>query len=160
MAIIKCRECRKKISSTAKSCPLCGCPDPRATPLENPKRKTKLSTWLVLIFFGIPLLFAVYSSATKPPPPPKTAEELRTERIERGFSGWNGAHIKLQRKIKENLKDPESYEHIETFYGDKGDFLLVRTKYRARNSFGGMTIGEIGAKTSLDGEVIEIVYSE
>lgn len=83
--------------------------------------------------------------------------ENRTKEIEKQFSGWNGAHTNLQYLIKENLKDPKSYEHISTHYYDKETYLLVTTKYRAKNSFGGYVIETIQAQTTLTGEIIQII---
>jgi hypothetical protein len=42
MALIKCRECGREVSSSAKSCPQCGAKLPK---------KTSFVTWAVLIFF-------------------------------------------------------------------------------------------------------------
>lgn len=150
MAMTKCKECGTQISTKAESCPHCGAK----------RKKTSLLTWLFLIFFVIPVLISVFIGAGSSPTPtakkPKTPEEIRTERIESGFSAWDGSHRALERWIKKNLKDPDSYEHIETRYGDKGDHLIVNTKYRARNSFGGMTIEQVSATANLDGSLIEV----
>lgn len=81
----------------------------------------------------------------------------RKSLIDKQFSAWSGSHRNLESLIEKNLKDPDSYEHIETGYFDRGDHLIVQTKYRARNGFGGMTVGYIKAKTSLDGKILEII---
>ena len=80
----------------------------------------------------------------------------RTEKIERAFSPFSGAHRELQSTIKNSLKDPDSYEHINTGYVDKGDYLIVTTTYRAKNSFGGMVVETVKAKSDLKGKVILI----
>lgn len=80
----------------------------------------------------------------------------RKEKIESQFSSWDGSHIRLQRVIKKNLKDPDSYEHAETKYWDKGDHLIVETKYRGKNSFGAVVLEEARAKISLDGQILAI----
>lgn len=92
---------------------------------------------------------------------PKTPAEIRASQVQQGFSAWDGSHRQLERWIKKNLKDPDSYEHIETSYIDKGgNELVVLTKYRARNGFGGMTIGQTAARANIDGSLIEVLASE
>jgi len=73
------------------------------------------------------------------------------------LSSWDGSCPTLERYLKKNLKDPDSYEHIETGFWNMGDHAVVLTKYRAKNSFGGYVIGYIKAKVSWDCEVTEII---
>ena len=76
--------------------------------------------------------------------------------IEQGFSKWSGAHLALEREIIKSMKDPDSYEHIETIYRDQGDYLFVTTKFRGTNSFGAKVINSVSAKTSISGIVVEM----
>lgn len=80
----------------------------------------------------------------------------RQKRIESGFSAWNGSHIALTRIIKKSMNDPKSFEHVETSYGDRGDYLVVKTTFRGKNAFGGVVLNWITAKCDLDGNVIEV----
>ena len=58
-------------------------------------------------------------------------------RIEKHFSKYDGSCISFKSFIKENLKDPSSFEHVETRYNDNNDgTVIVYMKYRAKNSFG------------------------
>jgi len=158
MALINCKECNTEISTKAKTCPKCG---------AEVTKSVGLLGFAVVLFFGW-LIFSTISTYNEHTDSaeassqkiPKTAAELREEKIKRAFSAWDGSHIYLERWIKKNLKDPDSYDHMETRYGDKGDHILVSTKYRARNGFGGMTIGQAVAKTRLDGTIIEIIAQE
>lgn len=154
MAMKPCRECKQEVSTEAKACPHCGAEKPTQA------KQFSLGSLLVLIVFGIIVWNIVTPDEPSAPPPPKTAEQIRQDEISRGFSAWDGSHVQLERYIKKNLKDPDSYEHIETRYGDQGDYLLVSTSYRARNSFGGMVVGKVIAKAAIDGQLIEIVSSE
>ena len=86
----------------------------------------------------------------------KAAEE-RKAKIESQFSVWDGAHHSLENLVEMNLRDPNSYDHISTNYFEMGDHLVVNMKYRARNGFGGMAIGFVKAKYSINGDLIEIV---
>lgn len=61
-------------------------------------------------------------------------------RIERHFSNIDGSYTKFKNYIKENLKDPSSFEHVETRYNDNNDgTVTVYMKYRGKNSFGAVT---------------------
>lgn len=88
----------------------------------------------------------------------KTPEEIAQEKIDANFSPWDGSHRELVRQLKENLKDPDSFEHIETTYRVEGDSIWVFMNYRAKNSFGGMVVEGITAITDKNtGKVIEIM---
>jgi hypothetical protein len=91
---------------------------------------------------------------------PKTVEELRKELVEKYFSVWDGSHMGLTKVIKESMNDPKTYEHVETRYGDKGDYLLVSTTFRGKNTFGGLVINKVVAKVDLEGNVLEILSQE
>lgn len=84
-------------------------------------------------------------------------QEERQERIEGGFSGWDGSHKALTRLIKSTMHNPDSYEHVETVYGDRGDHLVVQTTFRGTNGFGGVVTNSTRAKVDLDGNVLEIL---
>lgn len=77
---------------------------------------------------------------------------VRYEQIQGQFSAWSGAHKSIERYVKQQLKDPDSYEHIETGYNDNGDHLLVITKYRAKNSFGGFAVETVQARCTIAGD--------
>lgn len=87
----------------------------------------------------------------------RKAAAARQKRIEAQFSGWDGSHRTLERLIKANMHNPDSYEHVETVYGDRGDHLMVKTTYRGTNGFGAIVTNSITAKVDLDGNVLEIV---
>lgn len=89
--------------------------------------------------------------------PKETKAETREEMIKRQFSLWDGSHRGLTRYIKDSMNDPGSYEHVETYYGDKGDHLVVKTTFRGKNAFGGVVVNMIAARVDFDGNVIEIV---
>lgn len=84
-------------------------------------------------------------------------QEARQKRIESGFSAWDGSHRELVRRVKRDMNDPNSFEHVETKYGDRGDYLIVEMRFRGRNAFGGMVVNTVRARCSLDGSVQEII---
>jgi hypothetical protein len=68
----------------------------------------------------------------------------KKEERRKGFhclSPWNGSHRQTVELIKKNLKDPKSFEHIETRITpvENGNHVVF-TKYRAKNSFGGYVV--------------------
>jgi len=77
--------------------------------------------------------------------------------LSKGFSAWDGSHIKLTEVIKESMNNPDSYEHVETVYFDQGDHLIVNQTFRGKNAFGGTVKNTVKAKVSIDGEVLEII---
>ena len=66
---------------------------------------------------------------------PKTQIEVRKEIIKNAFSAWDGSHRGVTKLIKASMNDPDSYDHVETAYWDKGDHLVVKTTFRGKNSF-------------------------
>jgi hypothetical protein len=84
-------------------------------------------------------------------------KEERKERIESGFSAWDGSHRGLTKFIKASMNDPKSYDHVETVYWDQGDHLIVRTTFRGKNAFGGVVANWVKAKVDLDGNVLAII---
>lgn len=63
------------------------------------------------------------------------------------LSGFSGEHRELARLIKTDLREPDSYEHISTTIWpvDADGNHELRMRYRARNGFGGMGIGDVTA---------------
>ena len=91
--------------------------------------------------------------------------ELKAEQEERrkGFhclSEWDGRHRGLANLVKAALREPPSFEHVETRIGPRGEngrhFVLMT--YRARNGFGGMNVEQARAEISSEScEVVEIL---
>ena len=84
----------------------------------------------------------------------KTQEKLSVkdqEKRQKGFhclSGWDGSHPTVISLVKEKMRNPNSFEHIETKISpvnSTGIHKLVM-KYRAANGFGGLTISSASAK--------------
>src|SRR5690606_12808208 len=70
---------------------------------------------------------------------PKTREAEKAKKdIESHFNPWNGSHIQLVEYVKPKLRDPSSFEHVETSYVDKGDKIFVTMHFRCKNGFGGI----------------------
>ena len=160
MAVVKCGECGGKVSTKATACPHCGVADFRSRGAAS--KGGPLHTFGMVVIGGA-ILYALASGeapteqelATQA----ATAEARTAERAERdaaraakdaedrerGFhclSPWNGSHPQVVRRVKAGLRDPASFEHIETRVtpanGD-GVHRFVMS-FRAKNGFGGMNI--------------------
>lgn len=85
-----------------------------------------------------------------------SAKKEREEVILRQFSLWDGSNRHLERYIKNNMNDPDCYEHIATNYIDKNEYILVNTKIRGCNTFGAKIVQTISANIDLQGNIISI----
>lgn len=59
------------------------------------------------------------------------------------LSGWDGSHRGLVNAVKAQMRDPDSFEHIETRISpvDAQGHNAVIMQFRAKNGFGGMNVG-------------------
>jgi len=103
-------------------------------PAQTP-RKMKMGWFWLLGLFSV----SVISFINQP-----SQEEVAKETAA-GFhclSKWDGSHDEVVRLVKQNLRDPSSFELIQTrvtpVNSDRRHGL--RMEYRARNGFGGMTV--------------------
>jgi hypothetical protein len=95
---------------------------------------------------GIPFLVWswMFSPMAKADKAAQAAEQAEKER--KGLHcliGWDGSHPIVMAFVQKQMRDPDSFEHTETRVtpvDDKGQHTFVM-KYRARNGFGGMTVG-------------------
>jgi hypothetical protein len=148
MALIKCTECGNQISNKAKLCPHCG--------HSKPEPKNYGCGTLILIGIFAWIIYSVVKpNVTTPTAPetPKTPEQIHQEKVSNLF--FMGSSVRCENWIKKHLKDPDSFETIETKYLDKGDFVIVNVKYRAKNSFNGFVVDTGTCKLSLDNVVLE-----
>ena len=74
------------------------------------------------------------------------AAAKKAEDKKKGFhclSSWDGSHSAFKREVKSQMRDPDSFEHIKTRVTPVSDGTHTAImEYRARNGFGGMTIGQ------------------
>ncbi|MBD3675152.1 MAG: hypothetical protein HUJ26_16670 [Planctomycetaceae bacterium] len=127
----------------------------RRAPRKSHKKSSDngiLKAWLFMGGIMIVALLVVTQIEHSPPGPPS-----REEKIEDSFSTYDGSHRELVKMIKDRMNDPDSFEHVETKYWDKGDHLLIYMKFRGRNSFNAVITDEILAKADTEGNVFEII---
>lgn len=70
------------------------------------------------------------------------------------FSSFDGSHRGVEAAIKASLKDPSSYQHVNTRYSVGSDALTVYTTYRARNSFNARVTETRTATVDANGNVM------
>lgn len=84
-------------------------------------------------------------------------EKRKAEFEEKCLSSYDGSNRELVRIVKENMNDPDSFEHAETLYKLFKDYAVVVMKYRGKNKFGALVLGSVTAKVNIeDGSVISI----
>jgi len=82
------------------------------------------------------------------------------------FSGWDGAHYKLERYVKNIMHDEDSYKHIKTRYhlvtsGQNAPYLNIAIRFKGKNGFGAIRNNRIIARVDIEsGDIIEIVSTE
>lgn len=120
MAMIKCHECSKEISSEAKSCPHCGA--------EPEKKTSRLSLGIAgIVLFMV--LYGVFTHEEKPAPLAKSPAEIRAEQErQRDFQQAAGAVIAL----RNGMKNPKSFELVSAHMMSGRTLCVV---YRGTNSF-------------------------
>lgn len=61
---------------------------------------------------------------------------------------------------KKYLRDPYSFEHIQTGFYRVNDVVHVTMTYRARNAFNGYAIGTVSADVSVNGDVSKLSFEK
>lgn len=101
----------------------------------------------VILVVGF-VVSAAYHEATATP------QQLRAEEIAKCF-GEEGRNFDLVEKVKADLREPDSFQHIETRFvpASNGAIAVAEMRYRARNGFGGMNVASVQA--TVDPETCE-----
>ena len=107
----------------------------------------------VVVMATIVAGYLSYQSRTSGSP---TREEL----VKSQFSRWDGSHAALVKVVKDAMKDPSSFEHLETSFRDEGRYAYVVMKYRGVNSFGAVVPGRVAARVDMHGRVVEVVEQD
>ena len=170
---LQCFNCKRPIPNFVtphNPCPHCGEEDVIIRSNARINSRAQVITLLVLIgIVAIPVgLIAscdakteakmeAYRKAAALAEAQKTPQQKRKEKIDRQFSGWSGAHYKLERLIKKSMNDPSSYEHVRSSYADYGTHITVLTEFRGKNAFGGTILDSVKARVDIDGNILEIL---
>ena len=118
----------------------------RAAP-SKPKFIAEMTLGLMLILFIVFLILKALIPSSPEEQATRAAENAIKEAKIREYghqclSAWDGSHWEAIRILKENLRDPDSFEHMETStsrVNDAGNHRLIM-RYRAKNGFGGFAI--------------------
>ena len=87
----------------------------------------------------------------------RAAEQAALEAsIKSQFSGWDGSHRQVERALKARMKNPDSYEHVETRYSVGADSITVVTTYRGTNSFNAVVTNQAIATVDKTGNVLSL----
>lgn len=87
----------------------------------------------------------------------KTQDKVRDARVQKQFSSWDGSHQGVAKYIKQSLRDPKSFEHVDTQFDDRVINLVVTTTYWYKDAAGQKVKGSITAKVDLDGNILEVL---
>lgn len=89
------------------------------------------------------------------PPQPTTSDEQR--RGMHCLNNWDGSHWDMQSAIKRRLRNPDSFDHVETRItpiDEAGNHSIFMT-YRAQNGFGGLNVQQaIGVVDNAECELV------
>lgn len=102
--------------------------------------------------------------ARKPLTPAEQADQEKRERINAGndkfkdecYNPVDGSCYAVVHYVKQNMNDPESFQHDRTVYTYTDSCIIVDMKFRGNNAFGGKVINYVTAKVSRDCELLEI----
>lgn len=87
----------------------------------------------------------------------KAAEQAALEAsVKSQFSGWDGSHRSVEAALKERMKNPKSYEHVETGYTVGAGSITVVTTYRGTNGFGAVVTNRAIATVDMAGNVLTL----
>ncbi len=141
----KCPKCHEKVKLLASRCKHCGHEFTSDEMADARKIQRSTSGCAVVLVLGLVIgLLAMCTGGDKTATPAKSAAVVAEEH-RKGFhclSAWDGSNRSLVRQIKAGLRDPDSFEEIETKITPvrSGGVHTASMSYRARNGFGGMNV--------------------
>lgn len=158
MAITKCKECGKDVSTQAATCPHCGAPQPKRT-----SGCAKIVALFAIVFVGLPFVVTMCIQGTEtpttptklthapPPPQPKSPAQIASEaeaaakqrdadaaRLtdEERTRGATLIATITAKELRSAMRNPDSFVLEEVLMIDGTHNLCF--SYRAQNGFGGM----------------------
>lgn len=158
----ECPKCRTTVEASKGICPQCGF---RWGVSDAPAARASPGATIGCLAAAALIIGALYS-CMRSSPEGIAAEEAETaagatksaEERQKGFhclSPWDGSNRSFVSKVKDQLRDPDSFAHDETKITPrdvKGQHMLTM-RYRARNGFGGMNVAT--AMGIVDGQTCE-----
>lgn len=168
---IKCSNCWQELTlnqedemSKDLSCPLCKQSFPNPIYVrrkrEHQKGLNRIFSLGGIVLGAIVLIWMLHRHI------PSNVEKIGTNGVseqntssfgDNCINGWTGGCKAIEKYLRDNLDDPDSYENIETKFWDMNGYEVVVTKYRSRNQYGAKSISTIKAKVSYNCKLIEII---
>ena len=134
-----------------------------ATKKPQPTNTEKVKSFLWTVVILIILFFVVKSCVfgDDKPEGPDTSKMTQSQIdsikhvkfITDQFSAWDGSHFNSVLAIKDKMNDPDSFEHVKTTYKESGNKLIVFTKFRGKNTFGGVVTQTFVTRTDSTGAI-------
>lgn len=146
MQIVKCRECGKEVSDSAKTCPHCGIKNP-----APPRKSARLIGWAVIVaaIVGIPMCILSGQELQQAQQTRAAAEQAALTPAQRAAKAEQEQQfqraVALARSLKAAMKDPSSFE-LTSAVGMAGDAFCF--EYRAKNSFNATTTEQIAVNST------------
>ena len=145
-----CPSCGGEVADSAKFCTHCGVSrenPPPAAPAQGPPVnqqqddavKKGCAKWGVIGcggLFGLFLLVIIISAVSGGSGDDSGSDDPTETRWERCFDPWDGNHVEFERLVKNALKAPSTFKHVETTYSTGSFPRRVVMRYEAANSFG------------------------
>ena len=125
-------------------------------------RKKRGKLFYVLCIFGACFILGVIGNLMDPPSKStKISKKTVTtqDALKKQFSAWDGSHYKTVRYVKKIMKNPKSFEHVQTKYNDFSGqgYRVIHMTYRGTNSFNAIVTNTISVKVNLQGDVLSIL---
>jgi len=140
MALIRCPECKAKISDKAGSCPSCGAPVLAAAPRNEPSATSRKSLGIGCLVLFVLLVFAGIVSGGNQAGNTVAANSALTEGNTSAEDKAATARTEFAAlavaSLRKALRDPDSFKLERAFTTMDAKYACVL--YRARNGFGGM----------------------
>lgn len=156
--IVECSGCHRQFEATAERLNNTPVLLARATPqaTHEPVNQKPKSIAGKLFFIALGLVFVLPfmlpdsgndTTTAKPAAAPVAKPEPVQDpnAPERFLSVWDGSNRELVTLIESNLKDPKSFEHVETRFIDKGDSLKLFMTFRGTNGFNAVVTNNVSA---------------
>jgi hypothetical protein len=155
-----CPACGATAAASTDACPKCGQSFwVSSDPLNGSRSNNAAGIVGVVLGLALPLFGVLFLLSRCGGEVEKSPDEIRSEAQEiaenrdRGLhclSGWDGSLPALNEAVKNQLRDPDSFEHVDTIISPKGsdDRHDIMMKYRARNGFGGLNVEHVKGTVS------------
>ncbi len=129
MALVACHECKKEVSTEAKTCPACG------AKVRKPPKQTSRQTWFVLGGFGLIVVFGVMGGKQRESEriAAEAAKSPEQKALEQKARNQDALATVGAASLKKAMKDPKSFTLTSALVMDDGTACY---EYRAMNSFG------------------------